>query len=303
LKFIFLGSSKFALPTLEFLAGYGGLLLVVTQMPHPAGRKLKLTPTPVAEFAKMKGLRLLETDDINDSKYVEMIKGMDIDLAIVASFGQLLKNDLLSSLKIGFFNVHASLLPKYRGAAPIQRALLDGIEKTGITIFKIEKGLDTGKIAIMDESTIDRFDTFDSLSEKLSHLGASLVKRFLDDPNIPLKDQKGEISYAKKISSEETFIDWSKSARDVGNTIRAFDSTPGARTLFNGEIVKIFGFKGTEDIKGKAGELLKINSSALIGCGDMAIRIERIQFPSKRVMTFEEAKNGRKIDTGHLFGL
>ncbi len=302
MKIIFFGSSEFAIPTLELLAQSGMVLMVVTQMPHPAGRNLKLTPTPVSNFARSKGLRLLETDDVNDSKYVNIIKSTDAELAIVASFGQILKPELLSTLKKGFFNIHASLLPEYRGAAPIQRTLLDGADETGVTIFKIEKGLDTGKIAISQSIKIDPVDTFDTLSYNLAYLGADLVKKFLENPDIDLKDQEGKPSYAYKISSEETFIDWSKPARSIGNKIRAFDSSPGAKTVLNGEIVKLFNFKGIEEGHAGKGEIVRINSDAVIGCVDGLIKVEKIQFPSKRVMTFAEAKNGRKVDTGHRFG-
>lgn len=296
----FFGSSEFAIPILESLSEH--VKLVVTQMPQPAGRNRKITSTAVAKFAVANGLNLIETDNVNDEKFIKTINEAHVRLSMVVAFGQILGKKLLESVQDGFFNVHASLLPLYRGAAPIQRALMDGARETGITIFKIDRGLDTGKIAMAESVKIDPLDNFDVLSHKLSTLGSKMVLDFVNNSDIQLRDQIGESSYAKKISIEETFIKWEMNAENVGNTIRAFDSQTGARTFLNGETVKLFGFAGVSDVQGKAGEISKIDKDAIIFCGERAVVVSKIQFPSKRVMSFAEAKNGRKIDSGFIFG-
>ncbi len=296
----FFGSSEFAVPILKSVLS-SNVKLIVTQIPRMAGRNRRLTPTPVSVFAHENGLNVMEVENVNDEGFIKILRDLKIQLAIVVAFGQILKPNLLESIPDGFFNVHASLLPAYRGAAPIQRALLDGAEETGVTIFKIDKGLDTGKIAVMESLKVEPLDTFDTLSEKLSALGTVLIKKFIENPEIQLKEQNGDPSYAKKISSEETEINWHYPAAKIGNFIRAFDSTPGARTALNGETVKLFGFKGISQMHGKPGEILKINAEATVGCEDFSILVSKIQFPSKRVMSFGEAQNGRKINVGFVF--
>lgn len=301
-KIAFFGSSDFAIPILEALLESSNVDMIVTQIPRPAGRNKKITPTPVSSFANSKGLNLVEIRDANDDDFINILKHSGIDTGIVAAFGQILKLKLLESIPNGFFNVHASLLPKYRGAAPIQRTLMEGERESGITIFKIDKGLDTGKIAMAEKLEVDPFDTFDTLSKKLSLLGAKMIKNFVKLERINLREQMGEASYAAKISQQETFINWHESAIKIGNLIRALDSKPGAKTTLNGEMVKIFGFSGITDVQGKPGEIVKIDSKGMIMCADRSIVVSHIQFQSKRVMSFSEAKNGRKIGIGSIFG-
>jgi len=301
-KIAFFGSSDFAIPILEALLNTSKVELVVTQIPRPAGRNKLLTPTPVSSFARMNNLNLREVQNVNDENFINVLKEMKIDVGIVVAFGQILKPKLLEAVPQGFFNIHASLLPKYRGAAPIQRTLLDGANESGITIFKIDRGLDTGKIAMIERIEVDPLDTFDTLSKKLSLLGAKMITDFVKLQKIELKDQEGTPSYAAKITADETIIDWNLPALKIGNLIRALDSKPGARTTLNGEMVKLFGFGGIIDLVGKPGEIIKINSKGIIGCGDNSIMLSHIQFQSKKIMSFSEAKNGRKIGAGSIFG-
>ncbi len=302
MKVLFLGSANFSIKTLDVILKYHEIPLVITQPPRPAGRKRKFKPTPVADFARNHGIPLLETVDVNSPEVVEKVKKMSPDVAVVVAFGQFLKPPLLSAVKLGFFNVHASLLPKYRGAAPIQRALLDGVTETGVTLFKIDEGMDTGNIALSESVKVDPFDTFDILYERLSEVGSHLVKEFLENPDMSLKPQSGKTSRAPKISVEETFVDWTLPAEDVGNKIRAFDSAPAAKAKLNGEVVKLFGFKGLSmTSKGKPGQVVSLRGHALVACGEGGVMIERIQFPSKKVITFSEAENGHKIARGSVF--
>ncbi len=301
-KVLFLGSANFSVKTLDVILKHHEVPLVITQPSRPAGRKRKLKPTPVADFARSHDVPLLETGDVNSPEVIERVKELAPDVAIVVAFGQFLKSSLLSTVKFGFFNVHASLLPKYRGAAPIQHALLDGVMETGVTLFKIDEGMDTGNIALSESVKVDPFDTFDILYEQLSEVGSHLVEKFLDSPDMPLKPQSGETSRAPKISVEETFVDWTLSAEDVGNKIRAFDSIPAAKAKLNGEVVKLFGFKGLSmTSKGKSGQVVSLKGHALVACGEGGVMVERIQFPSKKVITFSEAENGHKIARGSVF--
>ncbi len=301
-KVLFLGSADFSIKTLEVIVKHHEIQLVITQPPRPAGRKRRLKSTPVADFSRNHGIPLLEAKDVNSPEVLERIRELNPEIAVVVAFGQFLKPSLLSSTKLGFFNVHASLLPKYRGAAPIQHALLDGVTETGVTLFKIDEGMDTGNIALSKRVKVDPYDTFDTLYERLSKIGSQLVKDFLDDPSTPLKPQFGESSRASKIFTEERFVDWNLPAENVGNKIRAFDSIPGAKSKLNGEVVKLFGFKGLSmTSKGKPGEVISLKGHALIACGEGGVMIERIQFPSKKVIAFSEAENGHKISRGSVF--
>ncbi len=302
MKVIFLGSAEFAIESLKHIYEKHDIPLVISQPPRPAGRNRKLTPTPVSEFAKENGIPLLEVENVNSQEILNKIRELNADVAIVIAFGQFLKKELLSSTKLGFFNLHASLLPKYRGAAPIQRALLDGVTQTGVTLFKIDEGMDTGDVALTEKIPVDPYETFDILYKRLSEIGAKVVEKFLSNPNIPLTPQSGEASKAPKIILKETFIDWNKPAEEVANKIRAFDSIPGARAKLNGETVKIFGVKGlsmTE--RGSAGQIVSIRDHALIACGEGGVIVERIQFPSKKVITFGDAENGHKLHRGISF--
>jgi methionyl-tRNA formyltransferase len=302
MKVLFLGSASFAIETLKRISKNHEVPLVISQPPRPAGRNRKPTPTPVSDFAREHNIPLLETENVNSTEVLNKIKETEADVAIVVAFGQLLKKEVLSTVKMGFFNLHASILPKYRGAAPIQRALLDGVTQTGVTIFKIDEGMDTGDIALVEKVAVDPYETFDSLYQRLSNLGASLVEKFLSNPNIPLVPQTGEASKASKISSNETFIDWNQPAEIVANKIRAFDSTPGARAKLKGEVVKLFGVKGLSMTdRGKPGQIVSIRGHALIACGEGGVMVERIQFPSKKVITFSDAENGHKLHRGVFF--
>ncbi len=303
MKILFLGSSEFAVETLKMLSEKHNVALTITQPSRPAGRRRKPRPTAVATFARKNGLELMEVENVNVFEIVEKIRKENFDVAIVVAFGQILRADLLSSVKRGFFNVHASLLPKYRGAAPIQRALLDGVKKTGITLFKIDEGLDTGDIVLAQSTTVDPFENFDSLHSRLSKMGAHVVEKFLENVDIPLKPQHGKPSKAPKIKREEMYVDWSKSAEEVANKIRAFDSVPGARARLNEEEVKLFGVKGISMTdKGRIGEIVSLRGHALIRCGIGGVLVDKIQFPGKKVISFGDAQNGRKLSVGTIFG-
>lgn len=303
MKVLFLGSASFAIPTLDAIAKKHEVPLVVTQPPRTAGRNRKARPTPIAEFARSLNLEVLESENVNSSEAIDLIRDLGADVAIVVAFGQLLRKKILSTVERGFFNLHGSVLPNYRGAAPIQRSLMDGVDESGVSIFRIDQGMDTGDIALIKKLPVDPIDTFDTLSEKLAETGAGLVLDFLEDPDIALNPQEGTSSYASKIKVEDTFVDWSDSADKVGNVIRAFDSSPGAKTTFYGDRVKLFGFRGVEkNVKAAPGKIVDLGSDALVACGDGAVRIGKIQFPSKKVITFAEARNGRKIDVDLLFG-
>ncbi len=303
MKVLFLGSSSFAIPTLRAIAEKHEIPLVITQPSRAAGRNRKTRPTPVAEASEAMNLKVLETPNVNSPEVLELIKNLGVDVAIVVAFGQLLKKPLLSMIGRGFFNLHGSVLPNYRGAAPIQRALMDGADESGVAVFKIDSGMDTGDVALVRSLRVEPFDTFDTLSGKLSTIGTRLVLEFLEDPDIELNPQEGVPSYASKITVEDTVIDWRGSARTIGNLVRAFDSSPGARTTLRGEQVKLFGFHGVENAEGEPGKIIDLGSDALVTCGEGAVRIGKIQFPSKRVITFAEARNGHKVDTDLVFGV
>lgn len=305
MRIVFAGTPEFSLPTLESLYNSGHeISLVITQRDRPKGRGKKLQYTPVKEKALQLGLEIYQPDNINSDESTKKIKGINPDFLIVVSFGQILKRKVLDIPKIDSLNVHASLLPKYRGAAPINWAILKGEEKTGITIMKIDEGLDTGDMISCISTPINDEDDSMTVHDRLSRLGGDLIISTLDDivngRAIYRPQNDKESSYAPILSKDIGVIDWSRASRNIFNQVRGLKPWPGTFTYYEGQQLKVHKIKIT-DIKrqGDMGQIVDVtNEGIYINTKDKIVIIEELQFPNKRRMKVSEYLAGNYIKTG-----
>ena len=300
-------SPTFALKTLEELNKHHDLVLVVSQPDKPVGRGMKLSSPVVAARAKELGLRLEQPRKLRKNHdFFKIIGELNIDVAITAAYGKILPQKLLDIPKHGFLNIHASLLPKYRGAAPIQWAILNGESETGISIMQTEAGLDSGPVRLVDKLAIESHDTAISLFNKLADLGSqSIIKALalLEKDLLPLNPQDDSLaSHAPMLKKEDGDIRWTDSAQEVYNRYRALVAWPKTRTQINGKLLKIHELK-TATGSGKAGRIIAIDKDGVtVACGQGAILLKTVQAPSKAKMPAYDWANGYQIKVGDQFG-
>jgi methionyl-tRNA formyltransferase len=298
LRIIFMGSPQFAVPTLEALVDSGQeVLAVYCQPPRPAGRGKADRPTAVHERADELGLDVRHPKSLRDEEAQAAFRKLGADLAVVAAYGLILPRPILEAPRLGCINVHASLLPRWRGAAPIQRAILAGDEVTGVTIMQMEEGLDTGPMLLKRDVQIDR-KTAGQLTEILSFLGAHALMDWLAEPKAHSpQSQPDGATYAAKIDKAEARIDWRRSAAEIERQIRAFNPVPGAWFEANGERIKLLEADAVEN-SGAPGEIL--DDSLTIACGSGAIRPLKVQRAGKAAMTVGELLRGFAIPKGTI---
>ncbi|MBN2219838.1 MAG: methionyl-tRNA formyltransferase [Kosmotogaceae bacterium] len=309
MNIVFMGTPEFAASHLKTLVESGIRVTGVFSQPdRPKGRGRKVYPTPVKSVAEVYGLPVFQPEKISSGEGLERLKELSPDLVVVVAYGKLLKSSVIDLPPLGCFNVHASLLPKYRGAAPIQRAIESGETRTGITIFKIDEGMDTGEIALMREIEIENSDNFGSLYEKLERLGREALIDFLkivETGRIELYGQAGEPSYAPKVQSSDLVISDFSDAVCVLNKVRAFDPEPGARASLDGKMVKLFGAVLSDRSYGKCrnGEIVKVEDRGMVlSCGTGNVIISLVQLPGKKPMSPKDAVSGRLIREGMILG-
>lgn len=298
---IFFGTPEFAVPSLKALIERDEkILLVITQPDKPKGRGKNIQPSEVKKIALEYGLSLAQPEKIRDENFIEMLKRLNPEFAVVVAYGKILPKEILEIPKYGCINLHASLLPKYRGAAPIQWALINGEKTTGVTTMLIDEGLDTGPVLLQKEVQIEDEDNAQTLSERLSRVGAELIVETIEKMRkgeIEPKPQKGEPSYAPPLKKEDGKINWSSSARQIFNLIRGTYPWPCAYSFLKNERVKII---KAEVIEGVAtpGIIVKAKNELVVGTGSGLLRILLIQPEGKKVMTAKEFLSGRKINEG-----
>jgi len=298
MRILFLGTPHFAAKHLETLLKEGlDVVAVVTQADKPFGRGLRLTPSPVKVLAQQAKIPVYE-----QLKQVPF-DVLNIDICIVVAYGKIIPRKYLDMLP--FYNVHPSLLPKYRGAAPIQRAIENGEKSTGVTIFKLTDQLDAGPIVMQESVEIEEFETFDEVEAKLLNLGCQMLVEFLKNPfsHDLVPQDESQASYAPKIEEKDLLVDFAQPAERVKDKIRAYDSRPGARTFLNGQCVKLFGVRAIEPCSTNVpGTVIRINrDGAFVATSTGLVLISHVQFPGKRKMTFFEAYNGRLIKINDRF--
>lgn len=309
MKIIYAGTPDFAVPTLESLYNNGfDVELVITQQDRRRGRGKKVQYTPVKEKAIELGIEVFQPVDINSQESIEKLKSLSPDFIVVAAFGQIFRKEVLDIPKYGCINVHASLLPKYRGAAPINWAIINGETETGITIMEMEEGLDTGDMISKKSILINEEDDCESIHDKLSIIGSELLVQTIRDivaGNAKRVSQDDSLSsYAPMIYRETGKIQWGKKAKDIANLIRGVKPWPGAYTNYKDEVVKIHKVRIEPKIKaGEAGEIVKVSNDGIyVNTLDDSIVIEELQFPNKRKMAVKDYLAGNSIESGIILG-
>lgn len=308
---VFMGTPAFSVPILRMLHEENyNILAVVTQPDRPVGRKKVLTPPPVKEEALALGLPIIQPEKLKGSKELEEIIALGADLIVTAAFGQILPKELLDAPRLGCINVHASLLPKYRGGAPIHQAIIDGEEKTGVTIMYMAEKLDAGDIISQREIAIEDGDHTGLMFEKLSVVGSELLKETLpsiiDGTNERVPQDESQVTYASNISREQERIDWTKDARAIYNQVRGLHPWPVAYTTFGGENFKVWWAEiGKFSTTEKPGTVIAIEKDYFtVATGEGgSLNITDCQPAGKKRMTAKEylRGTGSKLTIGDRF--
>lgn len=302
LKIIFAGTPAFAAVALQaLLESPHQVIAVYTQPDRPAGRGRKLTASPVKELALQHHLPIHQPVSLRNTREQEILLTMQPDMMIVAAYGLMLPPDVLQIPRLGCVNIHASLLPRWRGAAPIQRAILAGDEKTGVTIMQMEKGLDTGPMLYKAECSIQLTDTSETIHDCLAKLGAEAILTTLNQlPYLQPEVQNAALAtYAHKITKEEAELDWHSSADELARKIRAFNPWPVAFIQRGEQAVRIWEATVIEKDMGKhnPGEILQANANGIdIATGKNALCLLKIQLPGGRVLSVADVLNARQSD-------
>ncbi len=309
LRIIFAGTPDFSVPSLEALLAAGQeVVAVYTQPDRPAGRGRKLTPSPVKAAALAQGLPVFQPPTLRDEGAVADLRALAADLMVVVAYGLLLPQAVLDAPRLGCVNVHASLLPRWRGAAPIQRALLAGDGESGVTIMRMAAGLDTGPLYLLRPLAIAPRETGGSLSDQLARLGAQVLVEALpgiaDGSLSPVPQDDDLANYAHKLSKAEAEVDWSRPAVEIDRLIRAFDPWPVAQTSLEGVSLRLWGSELTDLIPPPAalpGQVLAAGKGGIeVSTGAGVLRLTRLQPPGKRPMSAAEFLNARHLDGARL---
>jgi methionyl-tRNA formyltransferase len=306
MKILFMGTAELSCASLEKLAGRFPVAAVVTQPDKPKGRDLKPQPSPVKILAQKLNLPVLQPSKARDEQFISELRRLNPDLIVVVAYGQILPPSILALPKHGCLNVHTSLLPKYRGAAPIQSAILNGETETGVTIMKMDAGLDTGAIVAQARTPILPEDNSQTLHDRLAQLGADLLVQMIPDyvaGKIELKPQPAEgVTYAAKIKKKDGRIDWNLPAQEILNRLRAFTPWPGTFTFLKAEpepqLLKIWKAQVGEK-SGRAGEILSAGKTGIVvACGKNSLQILELQREGGKRMTAEQFLAGHSLKPG-----
>ena len=302
LRLAFLGTPDFALPTLAELIAQGhDISAVYSQPPRPKGRGLALEKSAVHAFAETAGLEVRAPLSLKSADEQAAFAALNLDAAVVVAYGLILPKPILEAPRLGCFNLHGSLLPRWRGAAPIQRAVIAGDVETGVMVMRMDEGLDTGPVLMAERVTVGR-QTSGELAERLARLGADLMVRALgalERGAITAEKQPSEgATYARKISKEEARIDWTRSATEIDCLIRGLSPWPGAWGEVKGERLKIL-YAVPASGKGEPGAV--IGGDPVIACGDGALRLVKVQRAGSKVMAAEELLKGFPLPPGTCF--
>ena len=303
MRIIFMGTPDFAVPVLKALIHHHQVICIYTQPPRPAGRGNKLNPSPVHQVADQFNIPVRTPVSLRKKEIQEAFAALNADVAIVCAYGLILPQAILEAPQKGCINIHASLLPRWRGAAPIQRAIQAGDTQSGVTIMQMDAGLDTGDMLLSESCMITPDTTAQMLHDSLSEIGAKLIIQTLDKIPSPQKQPVKGITYADKIQKEEAFIDWSLSAGQIKRNIMAFNPYPTAYTLFQGERLKIYEADVLPDTTNAPIGTI-IDNQLSVACGNKTVlRIRKLQRAGKRVMNTEEFLLSGFLNQGDKFAI
>lgn len=301
MRIVYLGTPDFAVEPLKRLLQNGyNIVGVVTNKDKPVGRKQILTPPPVKLCAMEYGLPVFQYDKIR-IEGVDDLKSLNPDLMITCAFGQILSQEILDIPKLGVINIHASLLPKYRGASPIHYAILNGEKQTGVTIMKTDAGIDTGDMICWQQTIINENETCGELFERLSIIGADLIVKSLpsiiDGSAKYVKQNDDEATFTKIIRKEMALIDWNQSAQSVCDKIRAFNPAPIAYCMVENAPFKIYEAEVC-DLQGMPGKILKADEELIIACGEKSLSLKKVQKAGGKPMLIADFLRGNKLAVG-----
>ena len=304
MKIIFAGTPHFAAAALQaLLAQQFNVVTVLTQPDRPAGRGMQLTPSPVKQLALQHGLPVLQPRSLNDAVIQRQLANYAADIMVVAAYGLILPPAVLQLPRHGCLNIHASLLPRWRGAAPIQRAILAGDDETGVTIMQMDAGLDTGDMLLKKTCAIGANDTAQTLHDKLAALGAVAIVealRFLEHGRLTAVPQDNALAtYAAKLTKDEAQIDWTGEAATIARAVRAYTPFPVAHTTLNTTSIKIWQASVRDDLGGTAGTVLSVeNDGIIVACGQGALCLEVLQRPNAKALPAAQFARGFAVHAG-----
>ena len=298
MRVIFMGTPDFSVPVLRALISKHEVVCVYTQPPRPAGRGQKLTPSAVQKEAESHGIMVRYPVSLKSQTEQNLFEMLKADVAVVCAYGLILPQPILNACPKGCINVHASLLPRWRGAAPIQRAIMSGDDKSGVTIMQMEAGLDTGDMLLSESTPITDETTAGQLHDKLSEIGAKLILKVLDKMPTPVAQPFDGVTYAHKITKEDCVIDWNKPAATISAQIRGLSPYPKAFFTYNGEDIKVLNAKvlpiATKEV---VGTILDDNLTVACGLGTV-LQLDELQRPGKGVVAREAFLCGYPIKKG-----
>ena len=308
MRILFWGTPEFAAPPLRALIGEGFEVVgVVTQPDKPQGRSREIIPSPVKKIATEEDLPIFQPKTVRDPELLEMLNVIKPDISIVVAYGQILPKNIIDLPAKGTLNIHASLLPALRGAAPIQGAIRQGLRQTGISIMRMVPALDAGPVLVQAETEIYDDETYGELQGRLAELGALAMLEALAlisvDQAKETPQNESRVTYAPKINRESGRIIWKQSAIEIARLIRAFDPKPGAYTTSPKGDIKLFGPRVLDGIKGKPGEVMKVTGDLIIACGTDALRITEVQPTGKKRMAAHDWARGRGAKVGDRYGV
>lgn len=307
MKLIFAGTPEFAVPALAALMEAGHhVALVLTQPDRPAGRGMKLKASPVKELALSRQIVVFQPETLKDEATQARIASEQADAMIVAAYGLIIPRNVLQMPRFGCFNIHASLLPRWRGAAPIQRAILAGDAETGVTIMEVVSALDAGAILLRGALPISEDDTAQSLHDSLAQIGARLMVETMSQLAAQGKlaaeaQDEALVTYAAKLTKAEAVLDWICSAQELSRKVRAFNPFPVAQSILHGEICRIW-MAHAIDGKAEPGRIVDVSNGIVVGCGQGLLRIEELQMPGGKRLSAKQYLTGKPLQPGDCFG-
>ncbi len=306
MNIIFAGTPEFAAPALAALIEAGHqIVMVLTQPDRPAGRGMKLKASPVKVLAEQHGLHVFQPETLKDTAVQAQIEAVHADVMVVAAYGLIIPTVILNMPRFGCYNIHASLLPRWRGAAPIHRSILAGDTETGVTIMEVVPALDAGAMVSRGVVPITDIDTTQTLHDALSKTGADLMVQAMAELQekgiLPATPQdEALVTYAHKLEKSEATIDWQKSAAEISRQVRAFNPFPVAQGELKGEVYRIW-MATAKAGKASAGEIVNIHDGVTVGCGDGLLHITELQAPGGKRLSAQVFVQGHNLQVGDLF--